>query len=511
MSSTTVDSGTPQAERNDRWSQKIWREWVDKYNRDHIHQPCPPNILQTAVSPTELQPWLIRFITSFQQGQGTAYKPRTLYALLCHLHRHVKVYNPHHERLRFLDRRNDDFKAFRDCLVEVNQHMEEFGVERRHFDVFTPEDENNLWSKSVLGVCSPLQLLHTIYYYNGRNLLLRRGEHQQLRFSQFRRLRSPDRYEFVRIHFEDSSSDQEGEGGSLPSVPSRQNQRKKVTSIMSDPSSGKRCHVYLLDTYFSKIPSGAWKKDHFYLQPIKGHVITSGIESWYTERTYGKNALDKITKCIAANAGLVGHYTATSLQQTGRTNMAGTITHSYKSNISRLGSPSPPSCKKPKIDTSSEIEENNGLKLTKDVPPSSREQPSTLQFSGEFLFHNTEVTVITERHDASSSSAFHEVYMGDCRVTIQPSAPVDLNVMTMLQGLEQGHWQVVMIPPKRPPSQVIEQSSSLEPPHIIPTETNCSDIYSSEDDDDDLSYHCPPPSSENGLPAGTTIFQYVNN
>ena len=506
------DIGTAHAERNDRWSQKIWREWTEKYNSDHPNQPCPENILQTATSPQELQPWLIRFITSFQEGQGTAYKPKTLYALLCHLHKHVKVFNPHHKSLRFLDRKNEDFQEFRDCLSRVNEHMEEFGIERRHYDSFTESDEEMLWSRKILGVESSIQLLHTIYFYNGKNLLLRRGEHQQLRFSQFRRLRSPDCYEFERIHVSESSSDQESEGfsPSAVAVPPKRNQRRKISHIMADPSAGTRCHVFLLDTYFGKIPPDALKKDHFYLQPVKGHLVHH--QHWYTERPYGKNSLDKIAKCVAASGGLSGHFTATSLQQTGRNSTSSKVTHSYKSK-SRQNSTSPFKSKKQKMDDTLKDDHIKIIKNMTTTPSTvtgtkeNNSSLSTLRFSGEFLFSNTKVSFITEQTDTSSSSSsgtsgFQEIHMGDCSISIKPSSPVDLNVVTMLQGLEHGQWQVVMMHKKS------EEHSSQQ----SAVDQTYSDVYSSEDDDNDDVY-CPSPSNNdnNCIPPCTTIFQYVNN
>lgn len=499
------ESGTSQAERNDRWSQKIWREWTEKYNQDNPLSPCPDDILQTASTPADLQPWLIKFITSFQEGQGTAYRPKTLYALLCHIHRHVKIYNPHYKSLRFLDRKNEEFKDFRDSLSRVNQHMEEFGIERRHYDVFTEEDEEILWSKKVLGAESSVQLLHTVYFYNGKNLLLRRGEHQQLRLSQFRRLRSPDCYEFERIHVSESSSDQEGEGLSPSASGPRKSQRRKVTHIMADSSAGEKCHVFLLDAYFNKIPPGSLKNDHFYLQPIKSHPTH---QLWYTERAYGKNSLDKIAKCIAESGGLSGHYTATSLQQTGRINTSSKITHSYKSN-GKQNSLSPPVSKKRKVNNNNSFEGGPAQVLqsmirtcySREVPSTFAERPnsSSLQFSGEFLFSNAKVSVLVEGKDSKSSqSGFQEMYMGDCSLSIKPSAPIDLNLMATLQGLEQGHWQVVMIPPKKSE----ERSQETE-------DETVSDVYSSEEEDDSV-YRCPSPESYS-LPPGTTIFQYVNN
>jgi hypothetical protein len=478
--------GTLQAERNDRWSQKIWREWTEKYNKENPRHPCPSNILQTASSPIELQPWLIKFITSFQREQTMAYKPKTFYALLCHLHRHVKLYNPHHDSLRFLDKRNEEFKDFRDCMDQVYRQMGEIGIQRRHYDMFTEDDMETLWAKQILGSQSPLQLLQTIYFYNGKNLLLRRGEHQDLRFSQFQRLKSPDCYEYEHINVDESS-------GSNPPL-TRKCRKRKITHIMADPSAGQRCHVFLLDTYLSKIPPSALQRDHFYLQPLKKPILSlDGLKQiWYAERSFGKNSLDKITKHIAENGGLLGHFTATSLQQTGRANACSNVTRMFKSN-SVTHSSNRRICTRSSLAT--QVEQSN---ISSDYSlPDSPKQTAMLDFPGNLHFSGANITIVTEQQD-SCYTDYNEIHMKNCDISIKPVEPIQVDMARTLQRLNKTHWQVVMMP---------EKSPSLQPSHATCNDTgnirdNMDIMYSS--DDNDGSYH-----STEQLTTETTIFQYV--
>lgn len=544
---------TLQAERNDRWSQKIWREWAERHNRDNPDDPCPPGILQTASSPSELQPWLIRFINSFQDrdGASAAYKPNTLYSVLCYIQKHVRIFNPNHQNgsLKFLDRKNEGFKDFRDSLAIVNQHIETFGVERRHYDIFTADDEETMWSNSVLGTSSPIQLLHTLYYYNGKNLLLRRGEHQMLRFSQFKRFGSPERYEFERIQSEEVSSDQETETRHPPSpVPppppsGRKSNRRRVTCIRADPNAGLRCHVFLLDTYFSKIPPGALDKDLFYLHPLRSQSGSDQV--WFTERPYGRHSLDKITKAIADRAGFSGHYTATSLQQTGRACSSSSITH-HKFTKS-LRTAEDVNGRKSKRQKLSPIEETENGALTNgdfedddedEDDDDDDERPLLLpceeeeevykrplhyseapergiKFLGDLQFHGTRVKVLSETRDSRTPSSFQEVSMGDCRVTISPSQPIGVDILrSALQsaGSDEGQWQVVLIPPKLRLQG--GQEVLLEEPQSRDNAVNhhLGTHYISEDEGEGASYvHISSPRGSNSLPTGTTIFQYVNN
>ena len=42
----------------------------------------------------------------------------------------------------------------------------------------------------------------------------------------------------------------------------------KKVPIYTNPTAGERCHVYLLDKYFSKLPVAAKEKGWFYWQPL---------------------------------------------------------------------------------------------------------------------------------------------------------------------------------------------------------------------------------------------------
>ena len=97
----------------------------------------------------------------------------------------------------------------------------------------------------MLSVSTPRGLLNAVFYYNGKNFVLRGGqEHRDLKLSMFTRLKDPDRY----IYVENISKNRGGGLGQLTL------EHKKVP-ICASPSSGERCHVALLDKYISLLPS----------------------------------------------------------------------------------------------------------------------------------------------------------------------------------------------------------------------------------------------------------------
>ena len=46
--------------------------------------------------------------------------------------------------------------------------------------------------------------------------------------------------------------------------------KNKLVPIVAVPECGERCHVYVVDTYFAKLPPEALDKDNFYVQPVAG-------------------------------------------------------------------------------------------------------------------------------------------------------------------------------------------------------------------------------------------------
>jgi len=84
----------------------------------------------------------------------------------------------------------------------------------------------------------------------------------------------------------------------------------KVIPIFVQPECGDRCHVHLLDLYFSKLPSKALETDIFYLRPISLTTApTDPLKPWFANVAYGENKLSSMVKdmCSGSNSGKRNH------------------------------------------------------------------------------------------------------------------------------------------------------------------------------------------------------------
>ena len=160
---------------------------------------------------------------------------------------------------------------------------------------------------------SPQGLLNAVFFLNGRNFLLRDGsEHRELKLSQVKKNRSPkgrERYTYTEL----VSKNRRGGVGQL-------DLSHKVVYQFQDDSLGERCHVFILDKYYSKLPASASDQDIFYLRPVT-KVPDNPAVPWFTSVPIGKNTLSKMVKIMCEQASITGKRTNHSLRATGITTM----------------------------------------------------------------------------------------------------------------------------------------------------------------------------------------------
>ena len=108
--------------------------------------------------------------------------PNTLHHIICGLMRHLIGYG--HPAIDFFS--NQEFCKFRFSLDAEMKRLQSSGKgsNKRQAEPLTPENEELLWEKGLLGESTPQALLDTMIFYNDIYFALQSGdEHRQLHFN----------------------------------------------------------------------------------------------------------------------------------------------------------------------------------------------------------------------------------------------------------------------------------------------------------------------------------------
>ena len=198
----------------------------------------------------------------------------------------------------FLDATNHKFKELHAALDNLGHQLrsEGVGTEVEHASVISTEEEDALWEQGILGYDNPKSLLRAVFYLNGKNFCLRRGsEHRNLKLSQLQRSTNPDQY----VYTENGSKNRSGR------LSERSIANKRVPIISTYEQVGKRCHVYLLDMYISKMPMEAKESDYFYLRPLE-YTPSDPSAPWFYDSPVGEHKLGGMVKDMFTEIGLSG-------------------------------------------------------------------------------------------------------------------------------------------------------------------------------------------------------------
>ena len=289
---------------NTNWAMRNLTTWFEWHNRQEGAETCPDEVLSPSCSSKTLNQWLPVFVAETRNKDGKRYPPKTLYSLLTGILRSMTLENPRYPN--FLEKKSVDFVDFHRSLDNIFRKLREDGIGAgsRHAPTISIEEESLLWEKGVLNDSTPRGLLRAVFYYNGKNFILRGGqEHRDLKLSQLERLTNPDRY----VYTENASKNRGGGLGQL----SLEHKRVPVYASVTGES---KCHVRLLDKYISKLPTSAKQRDCFYLQPLSQ---ASEDKPWFSVQPCGKNYLAKMVPSMFSEAGIEEKKTNHSLRAAG--------------------------------------------------------------------------------------------------------------------------------------------------------------------------------------------------
>ena len=145
----------------------------------------PPDILLTGTA-TDLNRVLLLYVMETRNTNGGNYPNKTINLLLAGLRRYMVSNDP--RAISFLVEKNPVFAGLRGVIDRVLQELwnARIGVTENHTEGKSFKEEQLLWSKGILGFNISKMLLNTIFFYNGKVLILRGGrEHCELKLSQF--------------------------------------------------------------------------------------------------------------------------------------------------------------------------------------------------------------------------------------------------------------------------------------------------------------------------------------
>ena len=248
--------------------------------------------------------WPSLFIAEVRKKDGTKYPPKTMYILLAGILRHMLLQNlacPN-----FLDMDDLSFAPFHIAFDNVLRDLRARGVssESQQTEAFSKEEEECLWSSGTLGDDNSRSLLHAVFYLNGKNFLLTwRRRTEEFKISQLKRLNNPNRY----VYTENSSKNRYGGVKQL-------HIKNKFVPIVTVPELGRKCNVFILDTYLQKLPPEAMQHDNFYVCSLP---VFNTSKPWYTAKPIGRNTLASMVKEICAHGNIAGRKMNHSLHATG--------------------------------------------------------------------------------------------------------------------------------------------------------------------------------------------------
>ena len=193
--------------RSTGWALRVFLEWAAQDNKHNRDRASPLDLLDKEYSCDTLCNHLKRFVAEARRGDGTPYRPKTLYQILCGLLCHSREVQPNVPN--FLDRKDLRFKSLHCTCDSIfqNLHQSGIGAEKKSALPISRENEDKLWESGVLNTNSPDGLQKAVFFYVEKVCCLRGGEEQRyLTPSQFVRLHNPERY----LYSENGSKNRNG-------------------------------------------------------------------------------------------------------------------------------------------------------------------------------------------------------------------------------------------------------------------------------------------------------------
>ena len=293
-----------------RWAVRLFTYWQNFRNQQAETRPeldiSPIRVGLLDMTKDELCFSLSRFICEIRKKNTKDYPAESLYDIIICIQLHLEM---HGREFKLLD--DPAFIQLKHTLDNTMKEHAKAGltVKRRQAQPISRSEEEDMWSRGILGSESPSQLLETLVYVFGLNFALRAAqEHRNLRW------KTPESESQIQVHTasngkrflrytEDTSKTRQGGLRHRKLEP-------KVVNSYENTEKPERCIVRLYEKYVSHCPKV--RGDALYLRPLKSPVG----QVWYGKQPVGINKLSTVVKRLCGAAGLKGHRTNHSLRAT---------------------------------------------------------------------------------------------------------------------------------------------------------------------------------------------------
>lgn len=256
----------------------------------------------TEFSEPELDEVLSVFISQVRKHNKDRYPGQTLYEMVTSIQKYFEVFGG--KMFRLIEKSMFP-KLYYTLDVEMKASSAQgIGTTVKKAEPISPESEEVLWNKNILGDQTPKSLLRAAFYLIGVNFGLRGGkEHRDLRASNLSFHKDSEGYSYVQYQQHVSKTNQGG---------LRHRKIEPHVARAYANTDSERCPVRILQLYMEKCPPEMLQKG-FYLKPLP-EPRKAG--PWFCKVPIGIHTLEKMVCEIMKEANINGRYTNHSLRVT---------------------------------------------------------------------------------------------------------------------------------------------------------------------------------------------------
>ena len=158
MQMTNLEKGpvVPNTEKSTAWALRTFNDWRNERNKQSATGDiCPLDLLEKPEA-EKLNFWLSRFVVEARRKDGEPYPARTLYLLLAGLLRYGRSKSKLCPNF-FMDKSDCRFSKLSGVCESVSRQLRKDGVGAsiKHAAIITPEEEDLLLDKGVMGIYAP--------------------------------------------------------------------------------------------------------------------------------------------------------------------------------------------------------------------------------------------------------------------------------------------------------------------------------------------------------------------